>query len=93
MSEGIPQSGSNESRGVLDDPVIDRIKRAIIGMELTQEIVRQAISDTQEELSEEIAMETEPEVRRELMRQQNLLVIRGNDIIADLVPSAEMVEE
>lgn len=89
----MPSSNSNETKGVLQDPVIDRVKKALKGIEPTEATVRQAINEVQEELSEEIAVETDPNIKTELMRQQNLLVLRGNDIIADLVPSAEMLDD
>ncbi len=91
MSEGIPVV-INQEGDLKQDPAIEMLRRELQGVELNEANIRSAINTLEQDLADELSVETDPEKRKELTRRRELFINRGNDIIDWFLPSAETVE-
>jgi len=85
MPEGNPADRAPQP-SIIQDPVIEKVKKALVGMELTEENIRTAMNDVQMELAEEQSVSDDPQVKKELSRQESFLVNRGNDVFYNVLP-------
>jgi hypothetical protein len=80
MPEGNPMERSPQSN-IIDDPAISEVRKLLMGMEPTEENIRQAINEAHENLSIRMGEAQDAVERGEIDRQMNLLYNRAEDII------------